>query len=147
MTDFEISPGYGLGKLAIEDCPQEPMVLLKKWLEEAKKEKIKDYNAMALSTCVDNSPNCRFVLCKKVEADSLIFFTNYLSPKGQELAKNPQVHIAFFWPQLERQIRLWGRCRKLAGALCDDYFYQRDKNSQIALPFPNRASPFPPGPT
>ncbi len=132
MSYFKSVSDYKFGKLHIDECPENPMDLLNKWILQAKKDSIKDYNAMALSTCINNVPNSRMVLCKKITENSLFFFSHYLSCKGREIEKNPQVHLLFFWPGLERQIRLWGHCKKAEDEISDDYFYRRDQSNQIA---------------
>ena len=133
MSAFEIPQGeYGVGELHLSDCPDNPMLLLKKWLKEAREKGIKDYNGMVLSTCLRDRPNSRVVLYKKIESDSLIFFSHYNSVKAMEIEANPRVHLLFFWTELERQVRMEGICNKIEAGLSDAYFSQRDKNSQIA---------------
>ena len=143
MSYLKNASDYKLGKLNIEQCPDNPMILFKKWIYQAKKNNIKDYNAMVISTCTNNEPNSRVVLCKKITDDSLFFFSNYLSIKGKEIQKNSLVHLLFFWADLERQVRLCGHCEKVKDEISDDYFYSREKKSQIASIVSQQSSKLP----
>ena len=88
-------------------------------------------NAMTISTIgLDGFPKNRVVLLKKYTHEGFIFFTNYESEKGKAIAKNPNVCISFFWPNLERQIIIKGMAEKIAENLSDGYFESRPKGSQ-----------------
>jgi pyridoxamine 5'-phosphate oxidase len=118
--------------LDVEDCADSPMVQLEKWLHEAINAGVDEPTAMNLAT-VDESgqPSARIVLLKGIEQGALQFFTNYASRKGQCLVQQPLAALTFFWPQLERQIRLEGRVSRLADEVSDTYFASRPYASRI----------------
>jgi pyridoxamine 5'-phosphate oxidase len=92
-----------------------------------------DVNAMVLATVSkDGQPSARTVLLKGVDARGFIFFTNYDSRKGQELAENPGASLAFYWPDFERQVCVAGTVTKLSCAESDAYFKSRPKGSRLA---------------
>lgn len=103
------------------------------WLEDARRDGIKDYNAFSLSTIDQNGfPNSRILLLRSFDAAGLVFFTNYLSNKGNEIGKNEKVGMNFFWNTMERQIRIMGIARKISEQESDEYFATRPRESQIA---------------
>lgn len=114
------------------DLLEDPFKMFLKWFDEAGQSGSLDVNAMTLAT-VDESgkPSARVVLLKGVENDSFVFFTNYLSRKGQNLAVNPNVSVCFFWQELERQVRIDGTCEKIDLAESERYFRSRPYESQI----------------
>jgi pyridoxamine 5'-phosphate oxidase len=92
-----------------EDLNENPIISLNEWIDEAKNSGIADYNAFHLSTS-DSSGNVsgRIVLLKSIENEKIIFFTDYTSRKGQQIAENKKVAATFYWGSLERQIRIEG---------------------------------------
>jgi pyridoxamine 5'-phosphate oxidase len=102
------------------------------WLQESIQAQADEPTALVLST-VNNAgrPSARVVLLKDVSAEGFTFFTNYESRKGQELEQNPFASITFFWPVLERQVRIEGKVVKVDPAISDSYFHSRPKGSQI----------------
>jgi pyridoxamine 5'-phosphate oxidase len=103
------------------------------WLEDARREGIKDYNAMSITTINQQGfPNTRVVLLRSFDANGLVFFTNYLSSKGKDIEGNDKVGVNFFWNTLERQIRVHGVIRKISTEESDEYFASRPRESQIA---------------
>ena len=114
------------------DLPENPIQLFDAWLQEAMATVEKDPNAFTLSTCDKNSfPNSRVLLLREVTNDGFIFFTNYNSKKGQEMELNSKVALNFFWPTLERQIRIQGIVEKASEVISDTYFQSRPYKSQI----------------
>ena len=111
---------------------EEPFALFAEWFAEAAKSEPNDPNAMALAT-VDGAgqPSVRIVLLKDVDERGLTFYTNYESRKGRELERNPYAAAAFFWPGLERQVRIEGRVERAPAADSDRYFAGRDRESQL----------------
>ena len=121
---------YEKHSLEVEDLKATPHEMLEFWLSEV--EELHDYNAMVVSS-VDASgqPHSRVVLLRGVNEDGLKFYTNYSSNKGQELEQNNKVALNFFWPTVERQVRVEGELYKLSDAESDAYFNSRPRESQI----------------
>jgi pyridoxamine 5'-phosphate oxidase len=121
---------YDKNSLEVEDLKAAPHEMLEFWLNEVKE--LHDYNAMVVSS-VDASgqPHSRVVLLRGVNEDGLRFYTNYSSNKGQELEQNNKVALNFFWPSVERQVRVEGELHKLSDAESDAYFHSRPRESQI----------------
>ncbi len=110
----------------------DPFRLVERWLGEASEQEIADPNAMALAT-VDQSglPNVRIVLLKAIEEEAFVFYTNYGSAKGQELAANPAAAFVIHWKTLSRQVRARGVIEKEDGAVADAYYESRALQSRI----------------
>lgn len=114
------------------------------WFDEAVDAGVCEPNAMVLSTLGrDGFPASRVVLLKGLEDRHFLFFTNYQSLKGQEIASNEKVALNFFWPQLERQVRISGSCEKLDEAASDKYFLGRPRASQIGAWVSNQSQVIP----
>ncbi len=111
---------------------EDPFQLARDWLEEAKASELNDPEAIALST-VDASgmPNARMVLLKDIEEDAFVFFTNYESAKGQELADSGKAAFVMHWKSLRRQIRVRGLVEKEDGPKADQYYGSRGLKSRI----------------
>jgi len=124
---------YQRDRLDEKIVPDNPMELFQKWFYEAEKtEDCIEVNAMSLATHgLDGFPKIRVVLLKKFTWEGFIFYTNYESEKGKAIEKNPKVSLAFFWPKLERQIKIKGIAEKIAPNLSDGYFEMRPRGSQI----------------
>jgi pyridoxamine 5'-phosphate oxidase len=102
-------------------------------LEEARHANVRDPEAMALATVGnDGSPSVRIVLCRGIDAEGVVFYTNYASRKGKELAANPRAAIVFHWAALGRQVRLEGLAARVSAAESDAYFHSRPRGSQLA---------------
>ena len=121
---------YDKNSLEVEDLKAAPHEMLEFWLNEVKD--LHDYNAMVVSS-VDASgqPHSRVVLLRGVNEGGLKFYTNYTSNKGLELEQNNKVALNFFWPTVERQVRVEGELQKLSEAESDAYFNSRPRESQI----------------
>ena len=128
-----------------ENClPELPYPLFTQWLKEALKEEKYDPTAMVLSTAGnDNSPSSRVVLLKESNEKGLVFFTNYLSHKGNDMKQNPYVSLLFFWPVLERQVRIEGIVQKIPSLESDTYFGSRPEESQVAVWASQQSTPIP----
>jgi pyridoxamine 5'-phosphate oxidase len=112
---------------------QNPIVQFKKWFEEARKADIFESNAMTLASVnKEGHPSARMVLLKDVSQEGFIFYTNYESRKGKELANNPAAALVFWWGKLDRQVRIKGIVAKVSADESDKYFASRPKGSQIA---------------
>ena len=121
---------YDKNSLEVEDLKAAPHEMLEFWLSEVKD--LHDYNAMVVSS-VDASgqPHSRVVLLRGVNEKGLNFYTNYDSNKGKEVEQNNKVALNFFWPSLERQVRVEGELHKLSEEESDAYFNSRPRESQI----------------
>ncbi len=127
-----IRKDYLLQSFSENDVIKNPFEQFKKWFTQAVNAKVNEPNAMVLATVKeDNSPAARVVLLKGIESNSLTFFTNYSSHKGEEINKNDKIALVFFWPELERQIRIEARAEKLEEYKSDEYFKTRPMASQI----------------
>ena len=133
MKDLgSVRKDYSMQQLLETDAHENPFEQLEHWLEEAKKVDPDNYNAMTLSTVDDNGfPNTRVVLLRDLSRRGIVFYTNYQSIKGKEIAENPKIGVNFFWPELERQVRIRGEARKVEDAVSDAYFATRPRESQI----------------
>jgi pyridoxamine 5'-phosphate oxidase len=110
----------------------DPFVIARNWLSEAETSEPNDPNAIALAT-VDSGgrPNVRMVLLKDIEDDAFVFYTNYESKKGQELAETPEAAFVLHWKSLRRQIRVRGSVTREDGPQADAYFDSRSLKSRI----------------
>ncbi len=129
----QIREEYLLASLNEEDAGNNPVSFFKQWFEEAEQSQVTEVNAMTLATVdASNKPHARTVLLKGIDDDdTFVFFTNYNSHKGQQIASNQQVAILFFWKELQRQVRIEGVIAKVSDAASDAYFLSRPIGSQI----------------
>lgn len=113
---------------------KDPFEQFNKWLKQAARIPFITYpNAMTISTATkDGIPSSRIVLLKKTDKDGFIFFTNYESHKGKELSINPIASLSFYWPIIERQVRIVGTISKIDKQSSDDYYHSRSIGSQIS---------------
>jgi pyridoxamine 5'-phosphate oxidase len=95
------------------------------------------------TTAADGQPSARIVLLKEVSQDGFVFYTNYGSRKGRELAVNPRAALVFYWPQLERQVRITGAVVKTSRSESEGYFQTRPRGSQLAAWASWQSSPIP----
>jgi pyridoxamine 5'-phosphate oxidase len=124
---------YMRAALSERDAAPDPFGQLARWLDEAIAAAVPEANAMALSTVdATGRPSARVVLLKSLDARGLVFHTNYDSRKGRELAANARVALLFFWPELERQVRVEGAAARASAAESDAYFAQRPRDSQLS---------------
>jgi pyridoxamine 5'-phosphate oxidase len=102
-------------------------------LEEARHANVPEPEAMALATVgSDGIPSVRIVLCRGIDAEGVVFYTNYASRKGNELAANPRAAIVFHWAALGRQVRVEGLAARVSAGQSDAYFHSRPRGSQLA---------------
>jgi pyridoxamine 5'-phosphate oxidase len=128
----DIRKDYKLQTLLEQDVEKDPIEQFSKWWHEADKSGIEELNAMTLATSTkDGMPSARIVLLKDFSHEGFMFFTNYESQKGKELAHNPNAALVFFWKELERQIRIEGTVEKVSEQVSIDYFLTRPVASQI----------------
>jgi pyridoxamine 5'-phosphate oxidase len=118
--------------LADADALPDPFEQFRVWLGEAHAAGIKQPNAMTLSTVdPDGKPDARMVLLKGLDDRGLVFYTNRTSPKGRQMAANPQAALTFYWDTLERQVRVHGRVEWTSDDESDEYFRSRPRGSQL----------------
>ena len=128
----DIRKNYSQKKLSEKKADTNPMRQFTKWWMQAVASKIDEVNAMTLATASpDGVPAARIVLLKGVDENGFIFFTNYESFKGQQLAENPKACLVFFWKELERQVRITGLVEKISEAASNEYFHSRPVASQV----------------
>lgn len=121
-------------KLSLDKSTVEadPLRQFEKWFQEVMNAGCMEPNAMHLATVnADGGPSSRIVLLKGLENSKLQFFTNYQSKKGKELENNPACALTFFWPELERQVRIEGLAGRVEARVSDKYFQSRPRGSQI----------------
>ena len=123
---------YEKGSLDEADAGSAPLQLFQRWLNDAIRANVPEPNAMTLATVgADGRPSTRIVLIKSADASGLVFFTNYDSRKGQELATNPQAALQFHWVQLERVVRIESVVERTSAEESDEYFETRPLDSRI----------------
>lgn len=124
---------YGQATLNETDVAADPIVQFNSWFEQAIKAQVNEPNAMSVATVDQQSrPTSRIVLIKQFDARGFTWYTNYDSQKGQQLQHNPHAALLFFWPELERQIRIEGRVEHTASEDSDKYFHSRPLKSRLA---------------
>jgi pyridoxamine 5'-phosphate oxidase len=123
---------YTKSGLVESDLPDEPMALFSAWFEQALETGVPEPNAMTLATISpEGLPDARIVLLKGVEDESVVFYTNYESQKGLDLAANPVATCVFWWAELERQVRISGEVQKVSEEESTEYFLSRPRESRI----------------
>jgi pyridoxamine 5'-phosphate oxidase len=120
------------GELDEQHADPDPFRQFARWWDEAVAAQVREANAMTLATAdADGAPAARTVLLKGYDDNGFVFYTNYESRKGRELAANPRASLLFFWPELERQVRVDGRVAKVSARESDEYFRTRPLPSRI----------------
>jgi len=124
---------YSLDQLDDAQLPSDPMLLFEAWMEQARQSRNPDPTAMTLSTVEeDGNPSSRIVLLKKIDQGRFVFFTNHNSRKAREIQSRSRVAAHFYWPELERQVKIAGTACPLEDAESDHYFQSRPFESQVA---------------
>ncbi|MCW3101723.1 MAG: Pyridoxamine 5-phosphate oxidase [Bacteroidetes bacterium] len=115
-----------------KDVHKNPVTQFSKWFREAVDAKVNEPNAMSLSTVsAEGKPSSRIVLLRNFDESGFVFYTNYTSRKGEEIMANPNAALLFFWPELERQVRIEGVLKKQTEADSDLYFNSRPRGSRL----------------
>jgi pyridoxamine 5'-phosphate oxidase len=123
---------YTKGALDEEHADTDPIRQFTRWWDEVSRAQLPEPNAMTLATADRNgAPSARVVLLKGYDEHGFVFFTNYLSRKGRELAENPRAALLFFWVELERQVRIEGSVDQIAATESDEYYRSRPLTSRI----------------
>jgi pyridoxamine 5'-phosphate oxidase len=132
MNLAELRREYTKGGLRRTDLDPHPLVQFQKWFEEALNSQLLEPSAMTLATVdADGRPSARIVLLKGADERGFLFFTNYESRKGRELAANPRASLVLHWAELERQICIAGDVTKVSRAESEKYFALRPRGSQL----------------
>ena len=128
----DLRKSYERAELDEKASPADPFLQFDQWLTEAIAAKVPEPNAMTLATVGSNlRPSTRTVLIKGFDAQGIVWFTNYHSRKGHELAGNPYAALQFHWVELERTVRIEGMVEKVSEAESDAYFHSRPLDSRI----------------
>jgi pyridoxamine 5'-phosphate oxidase len=129
----ELRREYASRSLGEADTRPDALEQFRIWFDEALAAKVMDANAMSLATVSGaGEPSVRTVLLKDVDAQGFVFFTQYDSPKGRDLAHNPRAALLFYWAELERQVRITGSVGRVPRAASEAYFATRPIESQWA---------------
>jgi len=127
-----IREDYSKYRLDEQDVLATPIAQFQKWFDEALTAQVMEPNAMTLASHSHNGfPSSRIVLLKDIKPTGFSFFTNYESKKAEELAADDKVSLLFFWPELQRQVRIEGLVKKLPVGDSDEYFASRPRASKI----------------
>ncbi len=133
MKIADLRQEYMRAGLAEGDAHADPLVQFQRWFQEAQAAELPLANAMTLATvAADGAPAARVVLLKGVEGGGFVFYSNYASRKGRELAAQPRACLVFLWSDLERQVRIEGRVEKVAHADSDAYYDSRPLGARLS---------------
>lgn len=144
MNIAQVRVEYKRGELDEDHADADPIVQFAHWWDEATAAQVREANAMTLATAdAHGRPSARTALLKGFDAAGFVFFTNYESRKGVELAANPRAALLFFWPELERQIRIDGSVSRTSAAESDEYFRSRPLTSRIGAWASPQSQPIP----
>jgi len=128
----DLRKSYERAELDEAAAANQPMVQFETWLKQAIDAQLPEPNAMTLATvAADGRPSTRIVLIKGLDAQGLVWYTNFNSRKGQELAANPVAALQFHWVELERVVRIEGKVERVSDAEADAYFASRPLDSRI----------------
>ena len=121
-----------LASLLESEVDANPLVLFNRWLEDAIKANVPEPTAMTVATSTfEGKPSARMMLLKSANEDGFAFFSNYESRKARQISQNPYAALVFFWPLLERQVRVEGKIAKVSSRESDTYFKSRPVGSKI----------------
>lgn len=123
---------YTKAGLTENDAHADPIAQFRAWFDQALTAEVPEANVMTLATANrEAEPSARIVLLKGFDQSGFVFFTNYDSAKGRELAENPRASLCFFWQPLERQVRVKGKVAKVTREESEKYFHSRPRGSQL----------------
>jgi pyridoxamine 5'-phosphate oxidase len=133
MSLADLRKEYMLNGLNEADVDADPFRQFRIWFDQALVAGLAEPNAMTLATATtDGRPSARMVLIKGLDERGFVFYTNYESRKGQELAANPYAALVFYWAELERQIRIEGAIEQVSPEQSDAYFHSRPLGSRLS---------------
>jgi pyridoxamine 5'-phosphate oxidase len=132
MSIADLRRDYAQARLDEREVDADPIAQFGKWFAEAQNAELLEPNAMTLATATpDGVPSARLVLLKSFDDRGFTFFTDYRSQKGCELEANPRAALAFFWGELERQVRIAGSVTKLSREETEQYYRSRPRGSRL----------------
>jgi pyridoxamine 5'-phosphate oxidase len=132
MNIADLRKSYEKAELSEDASAADPLKQFERWLNEAIQSEVPEPNAMTVATVASNMrPSTRVVLIKGYDERGIVWYTNYDSRKGKELAGNPYAALQFHWVELERVVRIEGRMEKISDAESDAYFLSRPLDSRI----------------
>jgi pyridoxamine 5'-phosphate oxidase len=135
---------YTLSSLNKRNTASDPLDQFRLWFDEALNAGIEMPDAMTLATVSsDHVPSARIVLLKDIEQGGFVFYTNFLSRKGVQLQHSPWAALVFFWPALERQVRIEGRVVRIDEHKASEYFQERPRESQVSAIISPQSQPIP----
>lgn len=135
---------YEAGTLSRAGLPADPLILFGHWLDEAVSTGAEDATAMALATAdASGAPSVRIVLLKEHGPAGFVWFTDYGSQKGHELAENPRASLAFYWRSFSRQVRVSGTVSQIEESASRDYFNTRPADSRFSAAASDQSQPIP----
>lgn len=124
--------GYARASLREGDVAPEPVAQFLAWFDEARRAELREPNAMTLATATpDGAPSARVVLLKGADERGFVFYTDFRSRKGEELAANPRAALVFFWGELERQVRVTGAVARVSREESEAYYRSRPLGSRL----------------
>jgi pyridoxamine 5'-phosphate oxidase len=133
MSIADLRQEYMLSGLSEAGAHRDPIVQFERWFQDALEAGVPLANAMTLATVgADGAPDARIVLLKGIESEGFVFYTNYASRKGQQLALRPAGCLVFLWTALERQVRIEGVTEKVPQRDADAYFATRPLGSRLS---------------
>ena|SRR6185503_11284734 len=133
MNIADLRQEYMRAGLSEADAHADPFAQFERWFKDALAAQLPLANAMTLATVTpEGGPDARVLLLKGVEGGSFVFYTNYESRKGRELAARPEACLVFLWAPLERQVRIEGRVEKVTAADSDKYFQSRPVGARLS---------------
>ena len=132
MSIAHLREEYRRARLDEGDVALDPLAQFQQWFSEARAAEVHEPNAMSLATVADDgAPNVRMVLLKEADLRGFVFFTDYRSVKGAELAADARAALCFWWAPLERQVRIGGRVARISAEESAAYFRTRPRGSQL----------------
>lgn len=135
---------FKAGSLDRKDMPADPLKKAEEWIQEAiEKQAIEPTAVIVCSVDEQGQPSSRTVLLKELKDGAFVFYSNYESRKGRQIAANPHVSLTFLWHQFERQIHIEGLCEKVEPEVSDAYFHTRPYKSRVGARISPQSHPIP----
>ena len=132
MSLADLRRDYTIGGLTESDVDPDPLRQFALWFEQARTVTGHEPNAMTVATTdADGTPAARILLLKGFDERGFVFYTNYESAKGRDLDANPRAALLFYWPELERQVRISGDVERVSREDAERYFHSRPRGSQV----------------